>query len=69
VAALEAALDAEYRREAPQRRAAEAEAAKRMAELDRLIGGMVKTLIVADKAGNLAAAGPAVEKARRSLGF
>ena len=67
VAALEAALDAKYRRLAPQRRAAEAAAAECCAQLDRMIGGMVKSLIAADKAGNLAAAGPMIDKVRRSL--
>ena len=67
VAALEAALDAKDRRLAPQRRAAEAAAAARVFEIDRMIGAMVKSLIAADKAGNLAAAGPMIDQVRRSL--
>lgn len=67
VAALEKALDVVNRRRAQQRRAAEAEAMARSAELDRMIGGMMKSLIAAERAGNLAAAGPMIEKVRRSL--
>lgn len=67
VAALVATLDAKDRRLAPQRRAAEAAAAERCAQLDRLIGGMIKSLVAAERAGNLAGAGPAIEKVRRSL--
>ena len=67
VAALEAALDAKDRRLAPLRRAEEAAAMERLAAINSLIGGMMKSLIAADRAGNLAAAGPMVEKVRRSL--
>ena len=67
VAALEAALDAKDRRLAPQRRAQEAAAAARVYEIDRMIGAMVKSLIAADKTGNLAAAGPLIDQVRRSL--
>ncbi len=67
VAALEKALDAVNRRRAQQRQVAEVEAMERCAELDRMIGGMMKSLIAAEKAGNLAAAGPMIEKVRRSL--
>lgn len=67
VAALEAALDAKDRRLAPLRRAKEAAAMERLAAINDLIDGMMKAVIAADKAGNLAEAGPAVEKFRRSL--
>ena len=67
VAALEAALDAKDRRLAPQRQATEAAAMERLAAINSLIDGMMKSLIAADRAGNLAAAGPMIEKVRRSL--
>ena len=67
VAALEAALDAKDRKLAPRRQAAEAAAAERCAQLDRLIGGMMKSLIAAERAGDLARARPMIEKTRRSL--
>jgi IS30 family transposase len=67
IAALEKALDAVSRRRAKHRLVAEAEAMERCAELDRMIGGMMKSLIAAERAGNLAAAGPMIEKVRRSL--
>ena len=67
VAALEAALDAKDRRLAPLRRAQEAAAMERLAAINSLIGEMMKGLVAADRAGNLAAAGPMVEKVRRSL--
>ena len=67
VAELKAALDAKGRRLARQREAAEAAAAKRRAEIDELLGGMMKALIAAERAGNLAAAGPAIEQIGRSL--
>jgi len=68
VAALNAAFDARDRIMARRREVEEAAAAQRSAALDQLIGGMVRSLIAADKAGNLAAVGPAMEKARKSLG-
>ena len=46
---------------------AEAAAAERCAQLDRLIGGMMKSLIAAERAGDLARARPMIEKTRRSL--
>lgn len=67
VAELEAALDAKDRRMAPLRRARETAAMERLAAINSLIGGMMKDLIAADRAGNLAAAGPMIEKVRRSL--
>ena len=67
VAGLEAALDAKNRRLAPLRRAKEAAAMERLAAINNLIDDMMKSLIAADRAGNLAAARPAVERVRRSL--
>lgn len=67
VADLETALDAKDRRLAPLRRAKEAAAMERLAAINSLIDGMMKSLIAADRAGNLAATGPMVEKVRRSL--
>ena len=67
VADLETALDAKDRRLAPLRRAKEAAAMERLATINSLIDGMMKSLIAADRAGNLAATGPMVEKVRRSL--
>lgn len=67
VAALEAALDEKDRRLAPQREAAEVAAAARCARIDRLMGGMMKSLVAAERAGNLSAAGPMIEKIGRSL--
>lgn len=67
VAELEAALDAKDRRLAPMRRAKEAAAMERLAAINGLIDEMMKSIIAADRAGNLAAAGPAIEKIRRSL--
>lgn len=69
VAAIEAELDAKDRIRARQRQAEEAAVAARSAALDELIGGMVRSLIAADRAGNLAAVGPAMEKTRKSLGI
>ena len=68
VTALEAALDAKDRVRARRREAEEAAVAERCAMLDKLIGGMVKSIIAADRAGTLAAAGPAIEKMRKSIG-
>src|SRR5689334_7321746 len=50
---LEAALYAKATREAQQREAEASAAAERGVVLDKLIGGMVKSLIAADRAGNL----------------
>ena len=68
VAALEAELDAKDRVHARRREAKLVAAADRCAMLDKLIGGMVKSIIAADRAGSLAAAGPAIEKMRKSIG-
>lgn len=68
VVGLEAALDAKDRALARRREAEMAAAAERSASIDRLIGGMMKSLIAAHRAGNLAAAGPLIDEVRRSLG-
>ena len=69
VAALEAALDAKDRRLAPQHRAEEAAAAKRLSEIDRMIDQMVRSIVAAEKAGKLSAATGAIEEVARSLGL
>ena len=66
--ALIAELDAKDRIRARRREAEEAAAAQRCAVLDRLMAGMMKSLVAADRAGTLAAAGPAIEAVRKSLG-
>lgn len=68
VTALIAELDAKDRIRARRREAEEAAAAQRCAVLDRLMAGMMKSLVAADRAGTLAAAGPAIEAVRKSLG-
>lgn len=60
VAELKAALDAKAHREARRRAALEATAMERRAKLDRLMHEMVKSLIAADKAGDLALAAPKI---------
>ena len=67
IAPLVAELDAKDRRLAPLRRAKEAAAIERLAAINGLIDEMMKGIIAADRAGNLAAAAPVVEKVRRSL--
>lgn len=67
IAGLVAALDEKDRRLAPQREAAEATAIQRLSAINDLIDVMMKNIIAADRAGNLAAAAPMVEKVRRSL--
>jgi len=67
VAELEAALDAKTRREARQREAEEAGAAKRSAVLDKLIGEIVKSLVAAERAGNLSLAGPKIDEIGKAL--
>jgi len=68
VVELEASLDAKARRRARERSAQEAAALERLALLDALIGDMVKSLIVAERAGDLAAARPKVNEIGRALG-
>lgn len=67
VAALEAELDAKHGMEARRRATQEAAGVERSAVLDKLMGSMMKSLIAADKAGRIAAAGPVIERVRRSL--
>lgn len=68
IAPLVAALNAKDRRLATKRRAEGAAAAKRCAEIDRLMREMMKSVIAAAKAGDLAAAGPTIERVGKSLG-
>lgn len=68
VAELEAALDAKARREAPRRRAQEAAAVERLAAINTVIGNMVKSLVAAERTGNLASAAPKVKEIGRALG-
>ena len=67
IAPLVAELDAKDRRLAPLRRAKEVAAMERLAAINGLIDEMMKGIIAANRAGNLAAAAPVVEKVRRSL--
>jgi IS30 family transposase len=67
IAPLVAELDAKDRRLAPLRRAKEAAAMERLAAINGLIDEMMKGIIAADRAGNLAAAASVVERVRRSL--
>lgn len=68
LAPLEAELDAKARREAPRRRAEEAAAMKRLAAINTLVGDLVKSLIAAERGGNLACAAPRVTEVGRMLG-
>ncbi len=72
VGEIVAALEAEYGRidrlKARRRKAQDAAAADAGAAIEHLISAMLRELIAADKAGNLAAAGPAIETIRKSLG-
>ena len=68
VAELEARLDAKARRRAAEEKGREMAALERSAALDRVIGEMVKSLVAADRAGNLSAARPKIKKIGKALG-
>jgi IS30 family transposase len=68
VADLEAALDAKARKEARRRAAQEAAAMERSAELDRLVRQLMRSVTAADRAGNLAAAGPKIAEIKKAIG-
>lgn len=67
IAPLVAELDAKDRAKARRRNAEIDATTSRGAALNRMIDDMMKSIVAADRVGNLAAAGPAIEKARRSL--
>jgi IS30 family transposase len=68
VAKLEAALDAKARREAHRRRVEKAAVMERLAAMDALIGEMVKSLVAAERAGNLSSAVPEIVRIGKTLG-
>ena len=68
IAPLVATLDARDRVKACRRAVEEAANAAKGDAMERLIHGMIKSLVAADRVGSLAAAGPAIEKIRKSLG-
>jgi IS30 family transposase len=68
VAELEATLDAKARREARRRRIEEAAALDQLGAIDDLITDMVKSLIMAERAGNLTSAAPKVTQIGKALG-
>lgn len=68
VAELNAALDARDCVRAQRREAQEVAAAERGVMLDKLIGEMMRSLIAAERAGNLASAAPKVAEVGRALG-
>lgn len=67
IAPLIAELDARDRARARRRNAEIDAAAERGAALDRLMDLMVKSLVAADKAGNLTAAKPVIDRIGRAL--
>ncbi len=68
IAPLVAALDARDRAQARQREEEEAANDAQGVAIERMILGMIRGLVAADRAGNLAAAGPAITTIRKSLG-
>ena len=68
VADLEASLDAKARQRARQRATDEAAALERSAAFDVLIGGMMKSLVAAERAGSLSSAARKVNDVGRALG-
>lgn len=68
IAPLIAELDAKDRARARRRNAEIDAAAERCARLDRLMDQMVRSLIAADKAGNLTAANPVIDRIGRAIG-
>ena len=68
IAELEATLDAKARRDARQKDLEWTAAAQRMAVINKMIGEMVMSLVVADRAGNLSLAAPMVTEVARALG-
>jgi IS30 family transposase len=67
IAPLVAELDARDRVRTMRLHAEIDAAAERRATLDRLMDQMMKSLVAADKTGNLAAANPVIDQVRRSL--
>lgn len=66
---LEAALDAKARQDARRRAAMEAAAMERSAELDRLVGELMRSFMAASKAGDLTLANPTITEVSRALGL
>lgn len=65
---LEAAVDAKARRETRRRAAEEAAAWERSAALDKLIGDMVRSLVAAERAGNMSSVAPVIERVGKAIG-
>jgi hypothetical protein len=69
VAELEATLDAKARRLAAMRAAEDRAAMQRLNALDQVIAAMIKSIVDADRDGDLASTRPLIREVDRALGM